>query len=49
MGYAGERECGVCGHGGDGEADLPHMFYKHGPLLSSSKEEKSGSRPKETE
>jgi hypothetical protein len=27
-GYAGERCCHHCGHGGDGEPDLPNMAYK---------------------
>jgi hypothetical protein len=27
-GYAGERCCSECGHGGDGEPDLPFMAYK---------------------
>lgn len=27
-GYAGERCCHVCGHGGDGTQDIPCMFYK---------------------
>jgi hypothetical protein len=28
LGYAGERACRVCGWGGDGEPDVPCMFYK---------------------
>jgi hypothetical protein len=27
-GYAGERQCLTCGWGGDGEPDVPCMFYK---------------------
>jgi hypothetical protein len=27
-GYAGERGCPVCGWGGEGEADVPCMYYK---------------------
>ena len=27
-GYAGERQCLTCGWGGDGESDVPCMFYK---------------------
>lgn len=28
VGYAGERDCPRCGWGGDGEPDVPCMFYK---------------------
>lgn len=28
VGYAGERMCPKCGWGGDGERDVPCMFYK---------------------
>lgn len=28
IGYAGERCCSTCGWGGDGEPDVPCMFYK---------------------
>ena len=28
VGYAGERGCLTCGWGGDGEPDVPCMFYK---------------------
>jgi hypothetical protein len=28
VGYAGERHCPTCGWGGDGEPDVPCMFYK---------------------
>jgi|HubBroStandDraft_2_1064218.scaffolds.fasta_scaffold574030_3 hypothetical protein len=37
-GYAGERGCEECGHGGFGEPDLPFMAYKgnlHEAPLSS--------------
>lgn len=37
-GYAGERGCRECGHGGDGEPDLPFTAYKgnlHEAPLSS--------------
>lgn len=27
-GYGGERSCLTCGWGGDGEPDVPCMFYK---------------------
>ncbi len=27
-GYAGERACPTCGWGGQGESDVPCMFYK---------------------
>ncbi len=27
-GYAGERGCPTCGWGGNGERDVPCMFYK---------------------
>ncbi len=27
-GYAGERRCLTCGWGGDGEPDVPCMYYK---------------------
>ena len=27
-GYAGERQCLTCGWGGDGEPDVPCMFYR---------------------
>lgn len=27
-GYAGERRCLTCGWGGDGESDVPCMYYK---------------------
>jgi hypothetical protein len=27
-GYAGERQCLTCGWGGEGEPDVPCMFYK---------------------
>ena len=27
-GYAGERQCLTCDWGGDGEPDVPCMFYK---------------------
>jgi hypothetical protein len=33
-GYAGERECRSCGHGGDGEPDLPVMFYKTATVVA---------------
>jgi hypothetical protein len=28
VGYGGERACRVCGWGGNGEPDVPCMFYK---------------------
>jgi len=28
VGYGGERQCLVCGWGGDGEPDVPCMFYR---------------------
>lgn len=28
MGYAGEKQCDVCGKGGNGEPDEQGMFYK---------------------
>jgi hypothetical protein len=28
IGYGGERACPTCGWGGDGEPDVPCMFYK---------------------
>ncbi len=28
VGYAGERGCLVCGWGGEGDPDVPCMFYK---------------------
>lgn len=28
IGYGGERTCPVCGWGGDGEPDVPCMFYR---------------------
>ena len=28
VGYGGERQCRTCGWGGDGEPDVPCMFYK---------------------
>lgn len=38
IGYAGERQCLVCGWGGDGEPDVPCMFYKiAGQLTAASR------------
>ena len=28
VGYGGERCCSTCGFGGEGEPDVPCMFYK---------------------
>ena len=28
VGYGGERSCPTCGWGGEGEPDVPCMFYK---------------------
>lgn len=28
VGYGGERSCDVCGWGGDGDKDVPCMYYK---------------------
>jgi len=33
VGYGGERQCLTCGWGGDGEPDVPCMFYKITAML----------------
>jgi len=40
-GYAGERCCPTCGFGGDGEADVPCMFYKLIRTLTMKQEGKN--------
>jgi hypothetical protein len=40
IGYGGERTCPTCGWGGDGEPDVPCMFYKvatRSPLTGAAK------------